>query len=45
MDAATIFVLCLAAGFVNFVVYLSVASRRPGKTGRDANERKDGTNG
>jgi hypothetical protein len=43
MDAATIFVLCLAAGFVIFVAYLAVASRRPGKTGHEVNERKSGT--
>jgi len=45
MDAATIFVLCLAAGFVLFVAYLAVASRRSAKTGHAENERKNGTNG
>jgi hypothetical protein len=45
MDAATIFVLCLAVGFVIFVAYLSVASRRSTTTGHDADERKSGTNG
>jgi hypothetical protein len=42
MDAATIFVLCLAAGFVIFVVYLAIASRRFRTTVRDANDRKSG---
>ena len=37
MKAGTIFVLCLAAGFVIFVAYLAILSRR--------NRQKDATEG
>ena len=43
MNAGTIFVLCLAAGFLIFVIYLAVLSRRTDKAGPDSNERKNGT--
>lgn len=44
MDAGTIFVLCLAAGFVIFVTYLAILSRRSGRNTQDPNERKGGPN-
>jgi hypothetical protein len=37
MDAGTIFVLCMAAGFVAFIVYLAIVSRRTRR------ERTEGT--
>jgi hypothetical protein len=36
MNAGTIFVLCLAAGFIAFVVYLAVLSRRGRRDGEDS---------
>jgi hypothetical protein len=45
MDAARIFVLCLTAGFVIFIAYLAVLSRRSGKRDHNANPGKTGTNG
>jgi hypothetical protein len=45
MDAASIFVLCLAAGFVIVIAYLVLVSRRTVKPDRDANQRKSGTDG
>jgi hypothetical protein len=44
MNAGTIFVLCLAAGFVIFVAYLAILSRRSGRGTQDPNERKGGPN-
>lgn len=36
MNAGTIFVLCLAAGFLLFVVYLAVLSKRQQRSEQDA---------
>ena len=44
MRAGTIFVLCLAAGLLTFVIYMAVLSRRTSKSDSNANERKNGTN-
>ena len=44
MKAGTIFVLCLAAAFFSFVIYLAILSRRSIKADPDVDKRKNGPN-